>query len=721
MTSSQRPFDAASVKGLGIKPLASLAAHRGIAVLVLVLTVVVGAPLAWIKGKPHFVATATVQVAPRYMKNLKDDSELDFQSNSQYRQFVEHQARSVPRFDILTAALAAAEADGHVWRQASETPRRAVERLQERLVVTPVADTYLMQIGLDGADRKDLAEIVNAVVAAYIARMKDEQVYGADERVQRLMTRETELLNTIRDLQERRTAIALDVGVSSFSEGDGNPHDKAITATRAAHEEAQRARIAAETRMQAFTTAHETDMGTRSIKESVLTDPGLNSLKASLNTRRAALVAATSGLTPDHPAWQAAQAEVAEIDAEIARHTGALAGEVATNVGARYAASVDQTRRYEQEVDKLLREREARNARAAKLFNDALALSADIKEARKELDAVRERLNFFAGERDALGFVRVVTAALPPEIPYGPGRRKLLLMVLLAALFAGALAPIVVDFADRRVRSVGEAERALAMPALGWLIEGDGAAARLFADDQMRRIAAALTRERERHGTQVFALTGIKPGAGASKLAIGLARTLDALGYPTLVVEANAFSPDARYEAVQPGLAQCLCGDAQPDDCVQPATASLPARVKGGSEPGQQHLGRIDRLPALLDAWRSGFAFVLVDSPPLLLSADAEIILDRIGHALLVVEANATSRGELARAARTLETSAAQAVGMIVNRVRVVEGGYLRALLVEYLTRRKYADFASLPAWRLQLSTLLARPASLIPHRRKPA
>ena len=106
----------------------------------------------------------------------------------------------------------------------------------------------------------------------------------------------------------------------------------------------------------------------------------------------------------------------------------------------------------------------------------------------------------------------------------------------------------------------------------------------------------------------------------------------------------------------------------------------LPARVRCGVEDGQPHLGRVDRLPELLDAWRGEFAFVLVDAPPLLLAADAEIVLDRVGQALLIVEADATTRGELARAKRTLEGSAAQAVGMIVNRVRALEGG-------GYLTR----------------------------------
>ena len=708
MSAAEPAFDAAATRGLGIKPLASLLAHRRLALVALVLTFLVAAPLAWIKGQPRYVATATVQVAPRYMKNVKDDSELDFQSNSQYRQFVEHQARSVGRHDILSAAIEAAAARGYVWRRDGESVRRAVERLQEQLVISPVADTYLMQISLAGARKEGLAELVNAVVAAYIDKMKEELVYGSDERVKAVLAREAELLRVVGGNSDRRTAIALEIGVSTFNEKEGNPHDKLLLAARTAYEEAQRTRIAAEAKLRAYENTRETDLTTRSVQESVLNDPGLNSLKSSLNTRRAALAMAASGLTADHPAHEAAQAELAEIEAEISKRSGQLTKDVATNIRARYQSTVEQARRYEQEMAAILAEREARSARAATLYNEALSLDADIEAARKELDTVRARLNFFSAERQALGFVRLVTAAMPPETAYGMGRKKLLLAVLLAAILVAAVLPTVVDMADGRVRAVGDAERAMNMPALGWHVQGDGEAARLFADDQLRRMAGALTRERDRHGTQVFALSGVKPGAGTSGLALKLGHTLDSLGYPTLVVEANAFSPDARYGAARPGLAECLRGEAATGQCVEPADGEMPSRVRVGAADG--HLGRVDRLRELLDGWRQQYALVLVDAAPLLLAADAEIVLDRIGHALLVVEADATTRGEIARARRVLEASAAQAVGLIVNRVRVLEGGgYLRHLLVEFLTRRKYADFASLPGWRLQLAAWLAR------------
>jgi succinoglycan biosynthesis transport protein ExoP len=119
-------FDSPQRAGLGIKPLASLLAHRRLAAWAFVFIVLAGSPLAWIKGAPRYVATATLQIAPRYMKNVKDDSELEFQSNSQYRQFVEHQVRSVIRFDVVRSDLLALGAKACPFRLAGETASRPV-------------------------------------------------------------------------------------------------------------------------------------------------------------------------------------------------------------------------------------------------------------------------------------------------------------------------------------------------------------------------------------------------------------------------------------------------------------------------------------------------------------------------------------------------------------------------------------------------------------------
>lgn len=99
------PVSNSAIAGRGIKPWVSLRAHPRLAAAVLLLVLLLGIPFAWFKDTPQYVATATLYVSPRFIKNLKDDQELDFQSNSQYRQYVEQQVNSLRRHDVLASAL----------------------------------------------------------------------------------------------------------------------------------------------------------------------------------------------------------------------------------------------------------------------------------------------------------------------------------------------------------------------------------------------------------------------------------------------------------------------------------------------------------------------------------------------------------------------------------------------------------------------------------------
>jgi len=247
----------------------------------------------------------------------------------------------------------------------------------------------------------------------------------------------------------------------------------------------------------------------------------------------------------------------------------------------------------------ILAEREARSAHAAKLYNEALSLDADIEAARKELDTVRARLNFFSAERQSLGFVRPVAAALPPETAYGMGRKKLLLAALLRRCCCGGRATAI-DMVDGRVRAVGDAERAMNMPALGWHVEGDVEAARLFADDQLRRMAGALTRERTAMHAGVR-LSGVKPGAG----------TVGCAGSSRAPSTASATDAGGGGQRLQPGcalwqhaagLAECLREDAAARSASsrRRRTAGAGARRRRRRSPGPR---RPPGAP-LLDDWR---------------------------------------------------------------------------------------------------------------------
>ena len=361
----------------------------------------------------------------------------------------------------------------------------------------------------------------------------------------------------------------------------------------------------ADAALAAFKARGDTNVSTRSVQDAVLNDPGLNSLKGALSVRRAALLVQKSGLKPDHPGAVAADRELAEIDQELGGQSGKLEGGVRGNLQARLQGTAEQAREVEKGLNQDLAQIESQAAHYARLFQDATGLTADINQARAEMDKVRERINYIDIESTSFGFLRLVNPALVPELPFGPGRKRLLLMVLLAAAAAAVVLPVLRDMLDRRVRTVNDAQKLVGIAPAGWQVERIDTASQVFADEQLRRLAAALIRSRDDRAQRVFGFTGCKPGAGATSLVLELAGTLRTLGYKVLAVEANGFARDARYASARPGLAELLAGRADADEVVAEATSTLPERVAVDGRPTGERvaLENLARLQQALAHW----------------------------------------------------------------------------------------------------------------------
>jgi polysaccharide biosynthesis transport protein len=725
--------------GRGIQPLDSLHNHARLVVLIFLIVTLLGLPVVLIKGQPSYQTTATVQVSPRYMKTLRDDIELEFQSNAQYLQFIEQQARTINRYDVIELALQRLDGMGegadltstageamtddlqrldeageraHPWRRTGESDRRSIERLQRSLDIRPVRNTYLIQVSLVAAEPDGIEDVLNAVVAAYLERAREEQVFAADQRVESLKRRESELLEQIESMTRERTLIGQELGVTAFNPDDVNPFDRRARQLQENHLEARIHRIEAQARLDAFLAQGETDTAMRSIQETLLSDPGLNSLKASLNQRRAELLAITSGLSSTHPAYLDAQDELAGIEREISGRETDLREKLSSGVESRHRTAASQALEIETQLERMLTEVTDQAGTYAEGFNRAGSLNNHLRLLWSELDQVRDRLNFFEGEEASPGFLRLVTPALAPLYPTGTGKKKLLLMVLVAAVALSLAAPIVIDLLDRRVRTVNDVHRTLGFPPLGWIVDAMDPDRLLLAEDQLRRLASGLIRDGNRHATRTIVLTSVRPGGGTTWIARSLTRTLNRLGFPTLVVEANAYHPDSVY-GPGPGLVSVLAGDSSELhlDGTDPEIPSMPV----GSSAGNRALGNLHRLQSVLQAIPERYRFVIVDAPPLLASSDGELIAGAADAVLLVAEAGGIGRGELDRAGRLLRGIDPPVVGTVVNRINPFRGGgYVTALVEEHRSGRKVQPASLSHAIRGTMAELIRAPFVMV-------
>jgi Mrp family chromosome partitioning ATPase len=706
-------MDTQSLPGVGIKPLLSLQRHWRVGIVVGILVFLLGIPVVFIKGQSLYRAEGIFQVSPTYMKNLELDKELEIQSNSQYREYVNHLSQTVIRYDVLEKALDALAAEGIDPKPPALTRRRWIETLQRTIYVRPVPDTYMVKVGIEGTEKQHLHRLVNAVLQSFYATSKAEQIYGSEERLKVLAETRERLTGEIATLEAERIELADALGLTTFAENVQNPFDAVLAQAREKATEATLMRAAAEAALAAFEQDGEvpTEFG-RSLMEMRLQDNGLQALRNEVVKRSEELGRTLAGLTPEHPAHAAASRELQDIRARLAAAETAFDETTRANFRQRLATALAMRQQIERETTAMLKALEAQASDYARRFQRAMRITAEIDKREAELVKVRDRLNFLQTEADALGFVRLVTPALPAELPMGLGKTKLLLAILIAAFGATLVTPVALDLLDRRILSVNDAEKLMEIPAAGWQIERENEATRLFGEEQLRRFAATLIRARGRHQRQTYAFSALKSGAGVSTLILDTARMLTELGHRVLVLEANAWNPAEPLAALSPGLSDWL--DARADLHALPQTLIWQDAVLTAVGIGDAGRGirRLDRFRLALDHYNAAYDFVLIDLPPLLQAADAELLIEAVGQVFLVVHAASITRGELLRGKRQLQRLDPEAVGLFVNRPPLFRGaGYLEEAVLETVTRTRYGELMPKSYWELQAEVLRTRAA----------
>ncbi len=719
--------DPPALKGRGIRPLLSLSRHWRLGLVVAAVLLLAGAPLVWLKGVSTYTAEAVFQVSPNYQRNLSGDKEMELQSNSQYRDFVSHMSRSVVRYDVVSAAVRELIKKGEPVCLAAEDERKCVERLQRTLYVLSMGNSYMVRVGLTTGEKGLSDKIVNAVMASFLNVVRAEQIYGADSRTDVLKKKTQALQEEINGFETRRAELAGLLGLTTFTEAVANPYDALLGQARARLAQATLERSSAQAAMDAFKVKRELPNAFgRSLLEQRLQDGSLQIMRTEVTKRAEELHHTMVGLEPGHPASQPALQEQKEIAARLQSREAAFEKLALGSADSRLSAALLQAQQVERDLQQSVKALESQASTFATYFREAFQLTGDMRKREQELSDIRDRLSFMNTERNALGFVRLITPALPATLPQGPGRSKLLLILMLVCGAVFLAVPVLIDMLDPRVMEVGDAEKVMGFPAAAWMVRVHDGATRLLARQQSRRFASTLMRNCARGAGRAFAFTSVKAGGGSTTLLTNLARTLQELGCRVLVVDANALADASPLRMQgQPGLSDYLQGKARLEDVVsqrrlgQHMLSVVPLGQSAGS------LQRIDRLRAALTQWQTDYELVLVDTSPLMSSADADMVIDAVGQVFVVAEAERLTKAELRRSSQQLARQAPAAVGLIVNKVALESGGVaLKNDVVESITRGRYSQFKPtsglalrLAVWRLNLQLHLQRALGRKPRR----
>ncbi|MFZ4699921.1 MAG: glycosyltransferase [Candidatus Methylumidiphilus sp.] len=566
------------------------------------------------------------------------------------------------------------------------------ERLVGAIEATIVKDSYLMNISLkDTADKNNpppLDKVLNRLVDVYLGKFKKETFFfNKDIRFALLKARRRQLEKKISFRMAQRTAIALHLGVTTFSENMINPFDQILLASKEAREAAERDLIAAKSANSVF----EDDQGreNKEVLEAasfgiVSQDQTLNTLKGNVNLRRTKLLEMVSGLEESHPLKKNIDRELKEVNDELNRGTDEVSRRVGRSLVLQKRSEVVKFQGIVNGIKHQIEE----NLLAAKDFSEkynlALGYNNEIKRLQNQLEEIETRKDRLMMESFAPSMARLESKALPPEKGSG-GWQKLAVISAVASILIGLIVPVLVDFIKYKfgggIRTINQVNNLLGHAPLAGLSEpSEELDQRRVTSDRKRRLAIALEREHQLQDSRLFLFTSVKPSAGVTDLVFDMALEFGDLGVKALALEVNAAKPDPRYsvDQFQTGLIDLINGEGSLDEAIVPASGSLPDRISIGY-PVTPHLFGYEKLREILTALKTRYPVVLLDAPPILLSPDPEFLSAPAiaDHTLLLIKARDVTTGELKKAVSILEKVAPTAVSFVVTNLEVYRhGGY---------------------------------------------
>ncbi len=315
---------------------------------------------------------------------------------------------------------------------------------------------------------------------------------------------------------------------------------------------------------------------------------------------------------------------------------------------------------------------------AENLVNQSIQTTTDPVEKSRLENSLRQLKELEAVQT---GNAEVIARAQPDDNPVSPRpKRNAILAGLLGLLFGAGLA-LLMDFLDRRVKSVDDFERAYSgYPVIATVPRSSAAATASIdlagpAGEAYRMLREGLRFLDPDGLARCFLIASAMESEGKSTVAVNLSKSLAAIGQRVILLEADMRRPTAAallgVEPQTAGLSNLLVSDGYLDGYLIDIYGDGCLRVlpSGTLPPSPADLLRSSRLPEVLAAARESADVVIIDPPPLLPVSDTRVVLqmEEIDGVVVVGRVGVTRRDRAREAQRVLDQSGRRVFGLVIT------------------------------------------------------
>ena len=593
--------------------------------------------------------------------------------------------------------------------QDPEVYQRVLERFQGRLTVDPVSRSRLVNVRFDSNDAQLSARIVNTLAEDYIDQNLDSRWKATQKATDWLSQQLVGVKAKLEKSEEQLQDYAQRNGLVFLETDKGTSENVANERLQQLQEELTKTQAERYEKEAVYRLVQAGDYGSL---------PGVveNKLIQDLSERLAELKRQFADLStkfnPEYPRVKEIQSQINEIEATLKEERQRVADKIVNE----YLAAV----RRESLVKQALDEQQKQVNLIAEKAVQYNILKREVDTNRQLYEGLLQRLKE-AGVSASLkaSNIRIVDSAVPPAKPAKPKIPLNLAVATLLGLGLGISAAFLQERLDDTLKGADDVERLFGLPALALIpavhhLNGNGPSVRRLLDhsnllrsrqngtasnpcacwhridqggkrhaalvEAFRSLRASVLLSTADHPPGSLLITSTQPGEGKTTVATNLAISLAQLGQRVLLVDA-----DLRFPSLEKlfcirenlGLVSYLTGQEDWRTAVCPSgSPGLDLLPCGPVPPNPAELLSSKSMGAFLGFAKSEYAFVILDSSPLLTLADSRILASLVDGVLLVAKSGATPREQIRQSQSGIRSAGANLIGVVLNNVTLHTNGY---------------------------------------------
>ena len=667
---------------LDLKPLVRLLRWRAgsITTTVLAALVLAAALIALLPSK--YTATAVVLLDPRETRVTASESVISgigsdaaavesqvevFQSPVLARRVIEQlKLDEDPQFTAPGLLEKIAASFGFAQHDTPERRMtRIIDKFSKALHVSRRGLSYILEVNFTAGAPEKAAQIANAVGIAYIAEqqaLRSALTQNAstwlDERIDSIRQRLSKSEQAVADYKTTHSVVDVLQGGRLIQRRMEDVSRELATA------QLRRAEIGG--RLQQIEVARTQKPGTDALAE-LLQSQTIGALRTRYSDAAGQVARLSSQYGDKHPALIAARAQLgelrAQIDLQLARGIAGLRED--------YAAATKQQSALEAEMTGLKGQAEGQEQ-----------VSVQLAALTREAEADRALFNQYLGrlketnQEQTLRFdnARIVSPALAPLKPSGPGPLVLLLAAGLGGLMLGAGGAVFSENVRAGLRTGEDVEESLGVPCLGIVPEARRLSRRRSAADtwsksspEYRRSVSAIATRLKRSGEQtgeVLVVASALAGEGKSRFACDMSFASAACGARTLLIDGDDYAGNVTRSLLLKAAPAGETGDGEPQVTKISVAGDLYAVGLPNASGSSAAIPK--QIAAFLIKQRQAFDVTIVDTPPIVPTGGGRL-LDSADRVVLVAKWNATDRSAIADAIAMLEPHDRKLAGIVLT------------------------------------------------------